>query len=100
MLKSGKSAYEPDTYVSEGTYGMNGDDPADMDAKATAVEMAKRGDPQAAVQFLIFYKSMKTTKAVEIPTLTFYKKGHEDKIISQNAHSIHAALTASGYKIR
>lgn len=98
-LKSARSKYEPDQFIEEGAYKLNANDPFDMDVRAAANELALRGDPSAAVQYLIFAKSMETQKPVVIPTITFAKKGSDDKEVSQNATTLIDALIKSGWKV-
>jgi len=100
MLKNAKNPYAPDQYISEGQFKLDASDPADMDAKATAVEMAKRGDPEGAIQFLTLYKAMDSVKPIVIPSLTFCKKGREDRTISQNASAVIDALIKSGWQVK
>ena len=85
--------------MEKGSYRLNADDPFDMDVRAAANEIALRGDPEAAIEYLVFAQSMDTVVPVKIPTVTFSKKDHADMEVSPNAASLIDALIKSGYKI-
>ena len=99
MLKKARDKYSPSVYVEKDSFVFDESDPFDMDGRATADEIARRGDPEASIEYLVFRSSMKTQKPITIPTVTFSKKGHADKEVSQNNHAMIEALLKSGYKI-
>ena len=98
-LKSGRDKYKPSVYVEKESFSLDATDPFDMDTRAAANEIALRGDPEGAIEYLVFASSMKTVAPVKIPSITFSKKGAEDKVVSQNDKVMIEALLKSGYKI-
>ena len=99
MLKGARDKYKPSVYVEKDAYRLDPNDPFDMDVRAAANEIALRGDPEAAIEYLVFAQSMNTVATVKIPTVTFSKKGQPDKEVSQNASVMIDALIKSGWKV-
>lgn len=98
-LKSGRDKYKPSVYVDKESFKFDSTDPFDMDTRAAANEIALRGDPEGAIEYLVFASSMHTVTPVKVPQITFSKKGSDDKVVSKNDKVMIDALLKSGYKI-
>ena len=98
-VKLKKGRFEPDVYVEPGTYNLDATDAFDMDVRAAANQIALKGDPGAAVEYLNFAVGINTTEPVKIPMVTFAKAKCDNKEVSENNHAMINALTASGWKI-